>query len=129
MGKNNTKRLTLEELVARKEQAKQDKMAIKDVYVDALGGSLGLQKLPVTRFLSIMGKYDNENFTEAVACEVELVYASCPMLQKEALVQDLAEPTDIVLEILGDDLGALGTLAGAVTSFYGLDEVGDAVKN
>ena len=27
------------------------------------------------------------------------------------------------------DLGALGTLAGAVTSFYGLDEVGDAVKN
>lgn len=126
---NKTTKLTLEELVAKKEQAKRDKLAIKDVYVDALGGCLGLQKLPVTRFLSIMGKYDNENFTEAVACEVELVYAACPMLQKEALTQDLAEPTDIVLEILGDDLGALGTLAGAVTGFYGLDETGDAVKN
>ena len=127
----NHKKLTLEDLIAKKEQRARDKLAYKDVYVESLGGCLTLKKIPATRFAAIMGKYDSENFEENIRFEVELVYASCPRFQEQALQEayDVKDPMDVVMAVLDDDLGALGTLAEAVTSFYGLGEVPDAVKN
>ena len=99
--------------------------------MESLGGCLTLKKIPATRFAAIMGKYDSENFEENIRFEVELVYASCPRFQEQALQEayDVKDPMDVVMAVLDDDLGALGTLAEAVTSFYGLGEVPDAVKN
>lgn len=128
---DKTKKLTLEALIARKAQREADKLAFKEVYVDALEGSLTLKKLPAMRFAAMMGKYDSENFVENLEFEVELVYASCPMLQDKGLQEayGVKDPLDIVLAVLDDDLGALGTLAEAITGFYGLGETADAVKN
>lgn len=126
---DKTKRLTLEELIAKKEQRRAAGPAVKDVWVDGLEGCLVLRKIPVARYISIMGKYDLEDFAQALACEVELVYACCPMLQKESMTQDLAEPTDIVLEILDEDLEELGRLAAEVSGFYGMAAPADIVKN
>lgn len=128
---DKTKKLTLEALIARKAQREADKLAFKEVYVDALEGSLTLKKLPAMRFAAMMGKYDSENFVENLEFEVELVYASCPMLQDKGLQEayGVKDPLDIVLAVLDDDLGALNTLAEAITGFYGLGETADAVKN
>lgn len=125
------KKLTLEALIARKTQREADKAEYKVVYVPALEGSLTLKKIPAMRFAAMMGKYDSENFEENLTFEVELVYASCPILQDRGL-QDaygVKDPLDIVLAVLDDDLGALNTLAETITGFYGLGETADAVKN
>lgn len=128
---DNQKKLTLEALIAKKEQRQQDKAAYKDVYVESLGGCLTLKKLPAMRFAAMMGKYDSSDFEQNLAFEVELIYASCPMLQDKALHEayDVKDPMDIVLAVLDEDLGALGTLAEAITGFYGLGEISDAAKN
>ena len=83
------------------------------------------------RFAAMMGKYDSANFEENLTFEAELVYASCPMLQDRSLQEayGVKDPLDIVLAVLDDDLGALNTLAEAITGFYGLGETADAVKN
>ena len=127
----NGKKLTLEALIAKKEQRQAAKAEYKDVWIPSLEGCLTLKKLPATRFAAMMGRFDSENFEENLQFEIELVYACCPMLQKSELQEayGVKDPHDIVLAVLDDDLGALGTLAEAATSFYGLGEVPDAVKN
>ena len=128
---DRTKKLTLEALIARKAQREADKAEYKTVFVPSLEGCLTLKKLPAMRFAAMMGRYDSTNFEENLTFEAELVYASCPMLQDRSLQEayGVKDPLDIVLAVLDDDLGALGTLAEAITGFYGLGETADAVKN
>lgn len=127
----NGKKLTLEALIAKKEQRQAAKAEFKEVWIPSLEGCLTLKKLPATRFAAMMGRFDSEDFEQNLQFEIELVYACCPMLQKAELQEayGVKDPHDIVLAVLDDDLGALGTLAEAVTGFYGLGEVAEATKN
>lgn len=128
---DKTKRLTLEALIAKKEQRQAAKTAYRDVWVESLGGCLTLQKLPVSRFVALTGRYDAQDFQQAFDYQIELAYASCPMLQKKELQEayGVAEPTEIVMAVLDDDLGALSQLTEDITGFYGLGEADEELKN
>lgn len=125
------KKLTLEELVAKKEQRNQDKLIFKDVFIPSLGGCLTLKKLPVSRFVSLTGRYDASDFEQAIDYQIALAYASCPMFQNKELQEayEVGEPSEIVMAVLADDLGALSQLTDAITGFYGLGEAEEEVKN
>lgn len=123
--------LTLEALIASKEQRAAAKLEYKDVFVPALGGSLTLRKIPATRFAALLGKYDSNNFEENLQFEIELIYTCCPLLQDKALHEayGVQDPHDIVMKVFDDDLGAMATVAEAITAFYGLGEAAATVKN
>lgn len=129
--KKSTVKLTLADLVARKQQSESDKAQFKEVYVEKLGGCLTLKKLPLGKMLEMMDAADeNASLRESLDYEVGLIYESCPMLHNKELIGDLAEPTDVVYKLLEDDIGAIAELAAAVLDFYGMGgSVREQLKN
>ena len=117
--KSELKKLTLSDLIARKEQRESSKADYRDIKVEALGGMLTDQD-------------ENAGMKENLDFEVELIYKSCPMLQNKELQEAYGcqEPYDIVLRVLDDNVGALAELANAVLDFYGMgDSIRDQLKN
>lgn len=131
--KAELKKLTLSDLIARKEQRESSKAEYRDIKVEALGGMLTLKKLPLSQVLTMLDDQDeNAGMKENLDFEVELIYKSCPMLQNKELQEAYGcqEPYDIVLRVLDDNVGALAELANAVLDFYGMgDSIRDQLKN
>ena len=131
--KAELKKLTLSDLIARKEQRESSKADYRDIKVEALGGMLTLKKLPLSQVLTMLDDQDeNACMKENLDFEVELIYKSCPMLQNKELQEAYGcqEPYDIVLRVLDDNVGALAELANAVLDFYGMgDSIRDQLKN
>ena len=131
--KAELKKLTLSDLIARKEQRESSKAEYRDIKVEALGGILTLKKLPLSQVLTMLDDQDeNAGMKENMDFEVELIYKSCPMLQNKELQEAYGcqEPYDIVLRVLDDNVGALAELANAVLDFYGMgDSIRDQLKN
>ncbi len=131
--KAELKKLTLSDLIARKEQRESSKADYRDIKVEALGGMLTLKKLPLSQVLTMLDDQDeNAGMKENLDFEVELIYKSCPMLQNKELQEAYGcqEPYDIVLRVLDDNVGALAELASAVLDFYGMgDSIRDQLKN
>lgn len=134
MGKKETaKKLTLTDLLARKTQGTADKLSYKDVYVEQLGGSITLKKIPLNQMLDMMDSVaDDASLKDSLAYEAELIYECCPMLHDKGLLDayECVEPTDIVFRLLNDDIGAIGALSAEVLDFYGMgDSVREQLKN
>lgn len=131
--KSELKKLTLSDLIVRKEQRESSKADYRDIKVEALGGILTLKKLPLSQVLTMLDDQDeNAGMKENLDFEVELIYKSCPMLQNKELQEAYGcqEPYDIVLRVLDDNVGALAELANAVLDFYGMgDSIRDQLKN
>lgn len=131
--KAELKKLTLSDLIARKEQREAGRTDYRDVKVEALDGMLTLKKLPLSQVLTMLDDQDeNAGMKENLDFEVELIYKSCPMLQNKELQEAYGcqEPYDIVLRVLDDNVGALAELASAVLDFYGMgDSIRDQLKN
>lgn len=131
--KAELKKLTLSDLIARKEQREAGRIDYRDVKVEALDGMLTLKKLPLSQVLTMLDDQDeNAGMKENLDFEVELIYKSCPMLQNKELQEAYGcqEPYDIVLRVLDDNVGALAELASAVLDFYGMgDSIRDQLKN
>ena len=126
-------KLTLEDLIAKKEQREASKSEYREVPVPSLGGTLTLKKLPLSQMLGLMdAQSDDAGMKENLDFEVEMIYKSCPMLQDKRLLAayDCAEPYDIVMKVLNDNVGAAAELAAAVMDFYGMgSSIRDQLKN
>lgn len=131
---DNAKRLTLETLVAKAEQRKQDRYEIRQVEVPSLGGTLQLEKIPLTRIASMMDDLGDTSMAANLAFNVELIYACCPMMRNKQLqdAHEVAEPTDIVCAVLDDNMADINRIVAAILDMYGLADatgIKDAVKN
>ena len=82
---DNSKRLTLEALVAKAEQRRQEKFETHQVEVPSLGGALQLEKIPLTRIASMMDDLGDTSMAANLAFNVDLIYACCPMLRNTKL--------------------------------------------
>lgn len=131
--KEAMKKLTLDALIARKEQRDSVKTEFRDVPVECLGGTLTIKKLPLSQMLTLLDRQDdNAGLKENLDFETELIYRSCPMFQDRHLqeVYECAEPYDIVMKVLDDNIGAVGDLTAAILDFYGMgDSVREQLKN
>lgn len=131
---DNSKRLTLEALMAKAEQRKQEKYEIRQVEVPSLGGALQLEKIPLTRIASMMDDLGDTSMAANLAFNVDLIYACCPMLRNTKLqaAYEVAAPTDIVCAVLGDNMMEINRIVTAILDMYGLADatgIKDAVKN
>ena len=130
----DNKKITLEQLIARKQQGERDKLKYKDMETPI--GVLTVKKLPLTsvlRMMDSMGK--NPNTSESVELEKELIYKSCPIMQdkklQEAYADEIVEPYDIVTAAFDDNVSTLSDITDKIFEFYGLNnaEVEKEVKN
>lgn len=125
-------KLTLDALISKKMQREQDKLELKPCYVPCLDAELMLKKIPVPRITSMFDNLDGESMASGVDFNVELIYASCPLLQDHALHEEfgVVEPYDIVLAVFDDNLGAMEKVAVEILGFYGLGkELKETLKN
>lgn len=128
------KRLTLEALIAKKEQREKEKFEVHKVDIPSLDGYLQLEKIPLTRVASLMDGTGGESMTDNLAFDIDLIYACCPMMRNKELqaAYEVKEPTDIVCALLGDNMGEINLIVTAILGMYGLDDTGtlkDAIKN
>lgn len=132
MSKASMKKLTLADLMARKEQGAADKLAFMQIDVPSLGGALEFKKLPLARVLDMIdASGDNPSTKESFQFSCELVYRHCPVLQSAELREayECAEPYDIVPAVFDENLGLISELAEQLLGFYGLTDAKDQVKN
>ena len=123
---------TVENLIARKLQGDYDRLAVKTVELPRQDFTLELRKPDLQRVLDALDAVSGATTTaDSTRFMCEIVYDACPMLHDRTLLEafECKEPTDIVLAILNDDIDALGKLADAVLSFFGLDGLDAAIKN
>lgn len=129
------KKATLDDLLARKAQAMQARMVIKDIDVPILDLSLTVEKLPLSRVLNLIDKYGDDNtLSGRYEMYKELIYASVPLLQSKQLHEEyeVSDPLDIVTLIFKQNLTAIGAFGDEICALYGIDtgnKVVDDLKN
>lgn len=124
-----SERITIESLIQRAEQRKNDKIKLKEVYNEMLGGNLVIKRVPLTQVVGILDKLDGEDLKLADCIEMykELIYKCCPILQNKELQEEYgcAEPYDIVTEIFEDNVGEINKLAEEILDMYGMTDKED----
>lgn len=128
------KRLTLEALIAKKEQREKEKFEVHKVDVPSLDGYLQLEKIPLTRMVGLMDEANGASVSGNLAFYVDLIYACCPMLRNKELqaAYGVTEPTDIVCAVLEDNMGEISRIASVILAMYGMsdgDDLKEVVKN
>lgn len=121
------KKATVDNLLKLKSE--KDTKASGVLKVESLGLDFDYVKLPILAVVDIADEYDDTTKGQLdMACE--LIYMTCPVFRDKKL-QDVcptAEPHEIVLKVLGDDIKAVTELGKAVISLYNLDNMVEEVK-
>lgn len=127
------KNITLEMLLARKEQSNNDKMKIAYFNSEVLGGTIEVVKLKARDVLKVMDNVDDKSTDGAYRANCKLIYKHCPLLQKKELqdAYEVAEPYDVVTPVFDENLGEINKLATFILGLYGLAENEDIddIKN
>ena len=127
------KKATLEELIARSQQAQNDKLITKDIELKPLNLVLTVRKIPIARALRIIDSNQGEGVIAKFELYKQLIYECVPLFQNEKLQQayDCAEPTDIVAKVLQDNINLIGLVGDEICKFYGFDDgkAVDELKN
>lgn len=115
--------LTLEDLLERKAQAEEDRLHIKAIHSDVLGGELLCKRLPLRSVASILDRLMGGNQTTIDVLEgyQELIYKSCELLQSPKLKEAYnieGDRYDIVEQIFNGDMGEIDRVGGKILSFY-----------
>ena len=108
------KNITLEMLIAKKEQSNSDKMKIALFNSEVLGGTIEVVK--------IMDSAEDKSTDGAYKANCKLIYKHCPILQKKELQEayEVVEPYDVVMPVFEENLGEINKLATFILALYGL---------
>lgn len=135
------KNITLDMLIARKEQSNNDKMKVVLFNSEVLGGTIEVRKLKARDVIKIMDSTDNKSTEEAYNANCKLIYKHCPILQDKELqaAYEVAEPYEVVVPVFEENLGEINKLSDFILSLYGLtdseqfskavEEEADDIKN
>ncbi len=127
------KNITLEMLLARKEQSNNDKMRIAYFNSEVLGGTIEVVKHRARDVIKIMDSTQEKTTEAAYNANCKLIYKHCPLLQKKELQEayEVAEPYDVVTPVFDENLGEINKLATFILGLYGLAENEDIddIKN
>ena len=101
MNKEQHKKLTFDDILARKMQREKDKMKVMSIYIPSMDGELIFNSLPEHKLLSILDGISGDNRVEDINMEREFIYTSCKDLQNPELHKMLGiiDPIDVVREV------------------------------
>lgn len=118
------KNITLEMLIAKKQQSNDDKMRIVLFNSEVLGGTIEVRKLKARDVIRIMDSTDSKSTEEAYNANCKLIYKHCPILQDKELQEayEVAEPYEVVVPVFEENLGEINKLSNFILSLYGLTD-------
>lgn len=101
LNKEQHKKLTFDDILARKMQREKDKMKVMSIYIPSMDGELIFNSLPEHKLLSILDGISGDNRVEDINMEREFIYSSCKDLQNPELHEILGviDPIDVVREV------------------------------
>ncbi len=120
MNKEQHKKLTFDDILARKMQREKDKMKVMSIYIPSMGGELIFNSLPEHKLLSILDGISGDNRAEDINMEREFIYSSCKDLQNPELHKMLGiiDPIDVVREVF--TLQETDDIAKEILKFNGI---------
>lgn len=125
MSKENAKKATFKDLIAKKLQKEKDQFRVKDIYVSSMDATLTFKKPKDDLIIDIMDDIgDREDTRKMVESYKKLIYLCCDMLQDTELHKelDVIDPFDTVDKIfdlvdileIGEQLMDLINIGGKV---------------
>lgn len=115
------KRVTFEQLVARRAQREADKLKVGAVAVPGCGECLEMRMPPKAAVLELYGEfYAANDAKDMLLCCAHALYACCPQLQDRALHEELgveAEPMRVIDALFS--VPEQDTMGGEVLRFLG----------
>ncbi|WP_321833634.1 hypothetical protein [Clostridium butyricum] len=130
MNKEQIKRATFQDLIAKKLQRDKDKKQFKDIKVSSMGMTLQFKKLEEEKVLDIADEFEKtEILAEQIAITRKLIYLSCPMLQDEKLHEALGvkDPFDTVKVLF--DLNDTNEIGEQLMDLLGIGNTDKQIKN
>ena len=123
------KKLTLEDLIAKKTEKEHKRNATEPFYVASLDGEIGLTVPEEEVIFKTMDLLEDEDFSNILKTYSYLIYNSVPILRNPELhrAYDVVDPLDIVPKLF--DIKERVQLGEQLLKMTGLDELGNDVKN
>ena len=129
----DNKRITLDDLLRRKEQSQDDKLKIVFIHSNYLNGDLEVRKMRSIDLMKSLDRLEDINSpVENLEFSVNLIYNHCPLFKDKSLQDEYecVEPTDIIYKVFDDNIGEIGELANSIMGLYGInDNVQNKLKN
>lgn len=101
---NKLQRLTLEQLIAAKEQREREILTVKEIEVPPLNGTLLFKRPSDEMLLDMMNVLKDDQDTKAIADEfAKIIYNCCEDLHNKELYEEMevGDPVDIVYRLMG----------------------------
>ncbi|WP_352408115.1 hypothetical protein [Acetoanaerobium noterae] len=123
------KKANLADIIARKKQGELDKFQVAYYDSETLGMQIEIRKIPLSKYMNLVENIDGETVHGMNA----LIYECCPMFKenvKEAMeIYEVGEPMDLPSAVLEDQLNEIKDIVEIINTFYGLDKIGEDIKN
>lgn len=130
MSKNQCKKATLEDLIAKKIQKEKDKNKTKDIYISSMDKILTFVKPKENVVLDAIDEIgDGKDTRNTISAFKHLMYECCPLLQNQELQKELEilDPYDIVDVLF--ELGEVMKIGEQLVDLFGLGSIDENIKN
>lgn len=130
MNKEQIKKATFQDLIAKKLKRDKEKVQFKDIKVSSMGKTIPFKRLDEEKVLDIADEFEKtEILAEQIAITRKLIYLSCPMLQDEKLHEELGvkDPFDTVKVLF--DLNDTNEIGEQLMDLLGIGNTDKQIKN
>lgn len=123
------KKLTLEDIIAKKLEKQNKRNKKGTFYVESLGGQVEYEVPDESTLLRAMDKFEAGSMEKINDAYVYLIYNSVPIIRNPELHEayEVVDPLDIVSKVF--ELKERMNLGEKILKLAKLDEIGEDVKN
>ncbi|MBW9154859.1 hypothetical protein [Clostridium tagluense] len=133
VNKKVAKKITLEDLMAKKLQKDTDKIEVKMYNSKEFGGEIQVIKIPLKKYMGLMNDVEDGDMEDNLDFMSEVIFECCPIFKENSkqLMEtfEVEDALELPLILLNDNMGEMNAICEIVNSFYGLGKVKEKVKN
>lgn len=130
MNREDIKKLTIEDFMAKKISKDKKANQTKEIYVKSMGGYLTAKMIPDNKIMDLIELVSSDScYAEIMEFNKQLIYYTIPYLQSQELqtALDIIDPFDVVSLIF--EIGEIGALAEEISQFLNIHESVIEIKN
>lgn len=119
-----SKNITLDILLARKQQSENDKMKVVLFNSEVLGGTIEVVRQRARDVIKIMDNNQEGTVESGYNKNYKLIYKHCPIFKEKELQKayEVADPYEIIIKVFDENLGEVNKLTEFILGLYGLAE-------
>lgn len=118
------------DLVARKLQREQDKLAVKEIMVPSMGKTLTFKRPDDASTIALIDEIgDGGDTGKIVEAYRKIIYFTCEILQDPELhkAMEITDPLDVVQALFG--VADIMRIGADLSDFMGMSEASENIKN